>query len=105
MVINTPTKIFCGKDELEKLVNELKDDRVLFVTGKSKRILKTDIFADNLKYIYQKYIIPKSLEEYGINEEEYEKLIQNARNTVGVLFENDPITINDNLCLKIFNES
>lgn len=46
MVINTPTKIFCGKDELKKLVNELKDDRVLFVTGKSKRILKTDIFAD-----------------------------------------------------------
>lgn len=94
---------FMQKFATEGVKNKFKRLNVIFSQSLGKE--KAYIFADNLKYIYQKYIIPKSLEEYGINEEEYEKLIQNARNTVGVLFENDPITINDNLCLKIFNES
>ena len=82
-----------------------KFERLNDIFSKSLNKEKTCIFADNLKYIYEKYITPKSLKEHNINEEEYEKLIQNAKNTVGILFENDPIEMNDDLCLKIFNES
>ena len=57
MVINTPTKIFWGKDELKKLVSELKNDRVLFVIGKSQRVLKTDTFI-NLEKMFKLNNIP-----------------------------------------------
>lgn len=43
MVINIPTKIFFGKEELTNLVNDLNNEKVLLVTGKSKRVLNTDV--------------------------------------------------------------
>jgi hypothetical protein len=47
----------------------------------------------------------KKLSDYKIKEDEHEKLVKNARDTVGILFENDPVNMSDEICLKIFNES
>ena len=44
MVVNMPTKIFWGKEELGSLAEQLKQDKVLIVTGKSQRVLKTNVF-------------------------------------------------------------
>ena len=46
MVVNMPTRIYWGKEELETLVNELLNERVLIVTGKSQRVLGTDTFKN-----------------------------------------------------------
>ena len=55
-------------------------------------------FYDNGKINY-------GYSDYKIKEDEHEKLVKNARDTVGILFENDPVNMSDEICLKIFNES
>ena len=67
----------------------------------------SDIFAENLGSMYKLFdeFGNKNLANYEIKENEYEMLVKNARETVGVLFENDPVNMSDELCLKIFNES
>ena len=73
----------------------------------SLNIDKKNNFAENLEDLYSQYNILKSrsLHQYGIKEKDYYKIIKNAKENVGILFENDPVKMNYNLCIKIFEES
>ena len=67
----------------------------------------SDIFAENLDNVYKLFeeFGDKKLADYEISRDEHEKFVRNARETVGILFENDPVNMSDEICLKIFNES
>ncbi|MFG6368961.1 MAG: iron-containing alcohol dehydrogenase [Lachnospiraceae bacterium] len=45
------------------------------------------------------------MSDYGITPEKFPKMVQNARDTLGVNFLNDPYQLSDEDCLKIYSES
>lgn len=45
------------------------------------------------------------MSDYGIRPEEFEKMVQNARDTLGVNFLNDPWELSDEDCMEIYKES
>lgn len=56
--------------------------------------LQADCGVDNLK-----------MSDYGIKKNEFDKLAQNARETMGGLFEMDPIPMNHEDCVEIYRKS
>lgn len=89
----------------ENLKNRFMKLNDILATSLKKEM--SDVFAENLSNIYKLFeeFGNKKLADYEIKEDEHEKLVKNARETVGVLFENDPVNMSDDICLKIFNES
>ena len=51
MIINIPTKICFGEENLSCLANEYKKEKVLIVTSKSKRITSTDTYKTLIKLL------------------------------------------------------
>lgn len=45
------------------------------------------------------------MSDYGITPEEFPKMVQNARDTLGVNFLNDPVQLTDEDCIAIYKES
>lgn len=45
------------------------------------------------------------MSDYGIQPVEFDKMVQNARETLGVNFQNDPYTLTDEDCVAIYRES
>ena len=70
MIINIPTKICFGEENLSCLANEYKKEKVLIVTSKSKRITATDTYKTLIK-LFEKnntdYAEKKEVDE-GIKE-------------------------------------
>ena len=91
-----------GDEKTKQKLDKLND---IFAT--SLNIEKNDIFSENLRYLYSKYEIMnnKGLYKYGIEKKDYPNLVKNAKETVGVLFENDPVDMKNNLCIEIFEKS
>ena len=89
-------------ENLKKRFDKLND---IFATSLKKEV--SNVFAENLENVYKLFgeFSSKKLSDYKIKEDEHEKLVKNARDTVGILFENDPVNMSDEICLKIFNES
>lgn len=64
------------------------------------------MFYEILEKIFDNYLEKKlSFKDYNIKKDEFKKFIYNARKYVGELFNNDPIKLNDELCMKILNDS
>ena len=64
------------------------------------------MFYEILEKIFDNYLEKKlSFKDYNIKKDELKKFIYNARKYVGELFNNDPIKLNDELCMKILNDS
>ena len=89
----------------EKLKERFEKLNDIFATSLKQSMSKS--FSENLEKIYKSFeeFGNRKLSDYQIKEDEHEKLVKNARDTVGILFENDPVNMSDEICLKIFNES
>lgn len=89
----------------EKLKNKFDKLNNIFETSLKRKM--SNIFAENLDNVYKLFeeFGNKKLADYEISRDEHEKFVRNARETVGILFENDPVNMSDEICLKIFNES
>lgn len=57
-------------------------------------MLEKDCGVDSLK-----------MSDYGFSAEEFSTLAQNARDTMGGLFDSDPVDLSDEDCVKIFEKS
>ena len=45
------------------------------------------------------------MSDYGITPEEFPGMVQNARDTLGINFANDPVQLTDEDCIAIYQES
>ena len=45
------------------------------------------------------------MSDYGIDPSEFPKMVQNARDTLGVNFLNDPCQLSDEDCVNIYQKS
>lgn len=79
--------------EMAKLMGmENADKPEDFITMLTK--LQEDCGVEDLK-----------MSEYGITPKEFPKMVQNARETLGINFANDPYQLTDEDCISIYQES
>ena len=45
------------------------------------------------------------MSDYGITPDEFPKMVQNARDTLGMNFANDPYQLSDEDCISIYKDS
>lgn len=87
-----------------KLKNKFKELSKIF--SLYLNMPKKEMFYEYFEEIFKEYCDEKLyLKSYNIEKKEFEKLINNARNYVGELFNNDPIKMTDEIFIKIFEES
>ena len=86
----------CCPDRFIKLAKMLGNKQATqpmdFITELER--LQKECGVDNLK-----------MSDYGIKEEEFETMAKNAMECMGILFENDPLQLSLNDCIKIYKQS
>lgn len=94
-------------ENLEKLANinlktKFKELSKIFEVYFGQKEMFSEYFEEIFSKFYEGDLCFKS---YNIKKSEFGKLIKNARDYVGELFDNDPIEITNEMCMKIFEES